>query len=136
MKLGMSVQEVAADEIAEVCQKLPHMKGLYENLTPNNYAKMLRNRISALKSRIKMKAEKSELAMLREMARRVFLLKKYDLLTPKEYELLRIDNEDDFQKLLQMLSKASPDSADKAKLVASAIDGRSKRKQDIVPSLD
>ena len=104
MRQGIPAKEVAADEMRAVCKRFPHLKGVYDNLTKKSYMKMMRNRISALKSRIKKKAEERELTMLREMARRVFLLQKYELLTEKELELLRIDSDDHFSNLVKLLS--------------------------------
>ena len=103
MKQGIPAKEVAADEIKEVCERYPHMKGIYDDLTKKSYTKMLRNRISALKSRTKKKAEERELTTLREMARRIFLLKKCDVLSERVYELLLLENDDDFKSLLGVL---------------------------------
>ena len=88
----------------EICKRYPHMKGVYDGITKSEYAKMLRNRISALKSRMKKKSEEKELKMLRTMARRLYLLKKYDLMPLREFELLKIENDDEFEVLLNYMT--------------------------------
>lgn len=103
MKQGVPAKEIAVDEIKEVCEKYPHMRGIYDDLTKKSYTKMLRNRISALKSRTKKKAEELELTTLREMARRIYLLQKNEVLSERVYELLKIESDDDFKAVLRVL---------------------------------
>lgn len=80
LKRGESLESVIKEEKEDICRRYPHMKVVYDSLTKPEYAKMIRNRISALKSRIKKKSEERELRMLRTMARRLYLMDKYDLL--------------------------------------------------------
>ena len=47
------------------------MKEWYNTMTAEDYKKMLRNRISALKSRVKKKEEEKELYALRRMKDRL-----------------------------------------------------------------
>ena len=61
MKQGVPVEEVVKEEREDICKRYPHMKGVYEGITKIGYSKMLRNRISALKSRVKKKSEEQEL---------------------------------------------------------------------------
>ena len=49
----------------------PSISQLFEKQTPSSYQKKLRNRIRALKLRIKKKEEDQELCVLRKMARRL-----------------------------------------------------------------
>lgn len=126
MKQGVAVGEVVKEEKDEVCKRYPHMRGVYEGITKNEYAKMLRNRISALKSRVKKKSEERELKMLRIMARRIFMLKKYELMPVKEFELLKIENDDEFEAIVNFMSTKNTHDPIQDK----------ERKQDIVPSLD
>ena len=86
-----------------MCKKNPHMRGVYDGITKNEYAKMLRNRISALKSRIKKKSEERELKMLRTMARRLYLLQRFTLMPVRELELLKIENDAEFEAIIQYL---------------------------------
>ena len=123
MKKGEAVEEVVKQEKNEICKRYPHMKGVYEDITKKEYIKMLRNRISALKSRIKKKSEERELKMLRTMARRLYLLNKYDLFPVKEFELLKIESDDDFTAIVNYMT-----SKDNGQL--------SSNKMDFVPSLD
>lgn len=85
MKQGVAVNQVVEEEMEDVCKRYPYMRSFYQHITRYTYAKMLRNRISALKSRMKKKGESEQLDVLREMARRLFLLKKYNLLPEKDY---------------------------------------------------
>ena len=104
MKKGEPVEEVVKEEKNEICKRYPHMKGIYDSITKGEYIKMLRNRISALKSRIKKKSEERELKMLRTMARRLYLLKKYDLVPVREFELLKIENDDEFTAIVNYMT--------------------------------
>ena len=107
--------------------KNPHMKGVYDGITKSEYAKMLRNRISALKSRIKKKSEERELKMLRTMARRLYLLKRFNLMPVKEFELLKIENDDEFDAIVNYLTTKKTTS----KSLKTEIS-----QEDIVPSLN
>ena len=75
MRQGVPVTEIIADEKKEVEERFPHLLNMYNGLTRVQYSKIIRNRISALKSRIKKKSEEGELRMLREMVRRLYLMK-------------------------------------------------------------
>ena len=55
------------DRIQKKLDKNPVMKEWYNTMTAEDYKKMLRNRISALKSRVKKKEEEKELYSLRRM---------------------------------------------------------------------
>ena len=75
------------DKMARKLQKNPVMKEWYNNMTGEEYKKMLRNRISALKSRVKKKEEEKELYALRRMKQR--LLMGMDTIISKDsYEAL------------------------------------------------
>ena len=84
--------------------RYPHMRGVYDGITKSDYSKMLRNRVSALKSRIKKKSEERELKILRTMARRLFVMNKYDLMPVREFELLKIEDEDEFDAVTSYLN--------------------------------
>lgn len=127
MRQGLPVSEVVQDEMEEVCKRLPHMKGVYEGLTRRSYAKMLRNRVSALKSRIKKKSEERELKMLRTMARRLFLLQRFSLMPPREFELLKIENDEEFEAIIGFLT---------SKRDKTTFADRNASKKDLFPSLD
>ena len=59
------------DRIFKKLDKNPVMKEWYMNMNADDYKKMLRNRISALKSRVKKKEEEKELHALRRMKERL-----------------------------------------------------------------
>ena len=122
----MPVGEVVKEEMDKICKKNPHMKGVYDGITKSEYAKMLRNRISALKSRIKKKSEERELKMLRTMARRLYLLKRFNLMPVKEFELLKIENDDEFEAIVNYLTTKKASRSDEAEI----------SQVDIVPSLN
>ena len=89
----------------EVCQKMPHMKGVYKGITREAYTKMLRNRISSLGSRLRRKGEEGQLNKLRELARRFYFLKKYDLVSEPILELLKIENDEKFAAMIRLVSR-------------------------------
>lgn len=129
MKQGVPVAEVVREEMDEVCEKYPHMHGVYDGISRFEYAKMLRNRISALNSRVKKKSEERELQSLREIARRLFLFKKYDLLPARELELLKIENDDEFLAIVSYMT-------DVKKKTGSTGNNSDIKRQDIVRPLD
>ena len=102
----MSLEEVVREEKETVLPKYPHLQAVYDRLTRTTYQKMLRNRMQALKSRLKKKSEDRELESLRELARRVFQLNKHDHLPKETFELLRLDSDQDFAKLASLLSQS------------------------------
>ena len=57
------------------------------------------------------------------MARRLYLIKKYDLFPVKEFELLKIENDDEFAAIINYVA-----SKDSGQLCSN--------KLDLVPSLD
>ena len=80
------------------------MRGVYLGITKNEYARMLKNRISALKTRIRRKNEERELKMLRTMARRLYLLHRFDLMPKREFELLKTENDHEFEILVNYMA--------------------------------
>ena len=78
-------------------------------MTAEDYKKMLRNRISALKSRVKKKEEEKELYALRRMKDRLSMC--VDLLIPRELYDALVDSSDvPFKRLLQKLKAKKNDS--------------------------
>lgn len=124
LKRGEPLETVIKEEKEDICRRYPHMKGIYDSLSKPEYVKMIRNRISALKSRIKKKSEERELKMLRTMARRLYLMHKYDLVPQRELELIKIENDDEFKTVVDYLSSKTIATAGAPPL------------DDIVPSLD
>ena len=77
-----NLREVIRDEenIEAKATRNPDIAQAYENLTAKAYSRKLRNRIRALKLRIKKKEEDQELQILRKMARRLNQLHRGGLL--------------------------------------------------------
>ena len=74
-------------------------------MSAEDYKKMLRNRISALKSRVKKKEEEKELQSLRRMKQR--LLMCLDVIISKENYHAMIDMDDDsFKNMLESMKGA------------------------------
>ena len=69
-------------------------------MTAEDYKKMLRNRISALKSRVKNKEEEKELYALRRLKDRLSTCVDL-LITPEQYEALVDSSEAPFKRLVQ-----------------------------------
>ena len=85
----------------------PSISQLFEKQTPSSYQKKLRNRIRALKLRIKKKEEDQELCVLRKMARRLNQLSQHNLMPKEHTEILREQDEHKFyHKLNKMRLKA------------------------------
>ena len=78
------------------------MKEWYNTMTAEDYKKMLRNRISALKSRVKKKEEEKELYALRRMKDRLKMCVGL-IIQRDQYEALVDSSDSSFKKLLQQM---------------------------------
>ena len=108
LKGGMDVSSIweSEDKMARKLQKNPVMKEWYNNMTGEEYKKMLRNRISALKSRVKKKEEEKELYALRRMKQR--LLMGIDTIISRDnFDALQEFDDSSYKKLIQDLREAS-----------------------------
>ena len=76
-------------------------------MTAKAYAKKLRNRIRALKLRIRKKEEDQELQILRKMAKRLNLLHNHNLLSRAHSEALMEEDEKSFYVLLNKMRQRS-----------------------------
>jgi len=81
------------ENMEEKMNKNPDIAKVYESLTAKAYSRKLRNRIRALKLRIKKKEEDQELQILRKMARRLNLLHQTNLL-PKEHSDMLVEKDE------------------------------------------
>ena len=90
------------DKMASKLNKNPVMKEWYNNMTGEEYKKMLRNRISALKSRVKKKEEEKELYALRRMKQR--LLMGIDTIISRDnFDALQEFDDSSYKKFIQDL---------------------------------
>ena len=110
-----NLQDVVAEEenLDEKLAKNPDIQQVYDGLTAKEYSRRLRNRIRALKLRIKKKEEDQELQILRKMARRLNLLHHNSLLPKNHSELLMEKDENKFYKKLNQMRLAQSTATSK-----------------------
>ena len=108
LKGGMDVSSIweSEDKMASKLNKNPVMKEWYNKMTGEEYKKMLRNRISALKSRVKKKEEEKELYALRRMKQRL-LIGMDTIISRDNYEALQEFDDSSYKKYIQDLREAS-----------------------------
>ena len=108
LKGGMDVASIweSEDKMAQKLHKNPVMKEWYNKMTGEEYKKMLRNRISALKSRVKKKEEEKELYALRRMKQRL-LLGVDTIISQEHLEALLEFDDGSYKRLVQDLREAS-----------------------------
>ena len=94
------------DKMAQKLHKNPVMKEWYNKMTGEEYKKMLRNRISALKSRVKKKEEEKELYALRRMRQRL-QMGLDTIISQEHYEALQEFDDSSYKRLVQDLREAS-----------------------------
>ena len=104
LKGGKDVSSIweGEDRIQKKLDKNPVMKEWYNTMTAEDYKKMLRNRISALKSRVKKKEEEKELYALRRMKDRLKMCVGL-IIQRDQYEALVDSSDSSFKKLLQQM---------------------------------
>ena len=88
------MSDVVREEAIQICKRHMHMKEFYDTIGKKGYIKMLRNRISALKARIKRKSEERELTILRTRARRLHQMPSPSLIPPHLMDVIKIDEDE------------------------------------------
>jgi hypothetical protein len=96
LRCGADVRQVMSTEAEERGARLPHMREIYAQMSSDEYVKILRNRISAQKSRLKRKREEKEMSSMRTVAKRLVSLNESGVLDHEHYQLLKFPEDSQF----------------------------------------